>query len=183
MDWYTIFKFLHVASAVIWIGGAFIMIMLGVKAARSKNDAEIVGVVRQVAWAADRIYVPSSVATLVFGLIAAWLGNWFGTLWAILGLVGVAATIALGVVVLTPRAKKVEADYAATGVTPALVVLCLEILTIAKFDAVILFSVIADMVLKPAISDWWVLALMVIAIVGAGLVWLAPVFRKGAMAA
>ena len=67
MDWYVLFKFLHVTSAVIWIGGAFIMIMLGVKADRAKDDAEIVGVVRQVAWAADRIYVPASIATLVFG--------------------------------------------------------------------------------------------------------------------
>jgi len=30
MDWYSIIKFLHVSSAVIWIGGAFIMVILGV---------------------------------------------------------------------------------------------------------------------------------------------------------
>src|SRR5437762_3110727 len=108
MDWYTLFKFLHVASAVIWIGGAFIMIALGVRAERGKNDAEMVSVVRQVAWAAERIYVPSSISTLIFGLIAATIGVLWGELWIILGLVGVAATIALGVVVLTPRAKAVE---------------------------------------------------------------------------
>ena len=149
MDWYTIFKFLHVAAAVIWIGGAFIMIMLGAQAQRSKNDDEMVGVVRQVGWAADRIYVPSSMATLIFGLITAGLGNLWSQLWVSLGLVGVVATIALGVLVLTPRAKKVQAGFAAGGVTAEVVAVSREILTIAKFDAVLLFTVIADMVLKP----------------------------------
>lgn len=183
MDWYVLFKFLHVTSAVIWIGGAFIMIMLGVKADRAKNDAEIVGVVRQVAWAADRIYVPASIATLVFGVTVAWLGALWGNLWVILGLVGVAATIALGVVVLTPRAKKVEAGYAAGGVTPAVVAVSREILTIAKFDAVLLFTVVADMVLKPGTDDWIVLVVMAVAIVAAAAVWLTPVFRKAAVPA
>ena len=182
MDWYSIFKFLHVASAVIWIGGAFIMIMLGVKAVRAKNDVEIVGVVRQVAWAAERIYVPSSVATLVFGLITAGLGNLWGDLWVILGLAGVVATIALGVTVLTPRAKTVEHGFAAGGVTPDIVAVSREILTIAKFDAVLLFTVIADMVLKPGLSDWLILAAMVIVLVAAAALWLTPVMRKPAAA-
>ena len=183
MDWYTLFKFLHVASAVIWIGGAFVMIMLGAKADRSKNDAEIVGVVRQVAWAAERIYVPASIATLVFGLIVAGIGNLWGNLWVILGLVGVGATIALGVVVLTPRAKKVEAGYEASGVTPAIVAISREILTIAKFDAVLLFTVIADMVLKPQADDWVILIVMAVVLVAAAAVWLTPAFRKQAVAA
>lgn len=183
MDWYSIVKFLHVASAVIWIGGAFVMIMLGVKADRAKNDTEIVGVVRQVAWAAERIYVPSSVATLVFGLITAWLGNLWSNLWIGLGLAGVVATIALGVVVLTPRAKKVEAGYAAGGVTPAVVAISREILTIAKFDAVLLFVVIADMVLKPSVNDWLTLVVMAVVLLAAAALWLTPAFRKTPVAA
>ena len=182
MDWYTIFKFLHVGSAIIWIGGAFVMIMLGVKADRAKNDAEIVGVVRQVAWAADRIYVPASVATLVFGVTVATIGSLWSNLWVILGLAGVAATIALGVVVLTPRAKKVESGFAANGVTPATAALCREILTIAKFDAVLLFTVVADMVLKPDAGDWVTLLAFVVVLVAAAAVWLTPVFRRPATA-
>lgn len=182
MDWYSLFKFLHVASAVIWIGGAFVMIVLGAAADRAKNDAEIVAVVRQVAWAAERIYVPASISTLVFGVTTATIGGLWSSLWVILGLVGVAATIALGVVVLTPRAKAVEAGYKSGGVTPATVALCREILAIAKFDAVLLFTVIADMVLKPEGGDWIVLAVFVIALVAAAAVWLTPVLRKPAAA-
>jgi uncharacterized membrane protein len=178
MDWYALFKFLHVASAVIWIGGAFVMIMLGVKAERSKSDTELVGVVRQVAWAGERIYVPASISTLVFGLIVAWLGVLWSNLWVILGLVGVAITIGMGILVLTPRAKKVEAGYAAGGVTPAVVAISREILTLAKFDAVLLFTVVADMVLKPGTDDWILLVVMAVVLVAAAAIWLTPVFRK-----
>jgi hypothetical protein len=179
MDWYLIAKFLHVASAVIWIGGGLIMVLLGVKADRGKNDAELVGVVRQVAWAADRIYVPASIATLTFGVAAAWLGSLWSSLWVNLGFLGIVSTIALGVLVLTPRAKKVEAE---AGATPRAVALSRDILTIAKFDMSVLFVVIADMVLKPDPSDWaWLVAFAVV-IVAAAALWLAPVLRKPAAA-
>ena len=179
MDWYAIVKFLHVSSAIIWIGGAFIMVLLGAKADRAKNDAEIVGVVRQVAWAADRIYVPASIATLIFGVTAAWLGSLWSSLWVNLGFVGIVSTIALGVLVLTPRAKKVAAE---DGVTPKAVALSREILTIAKFDMAVLFVVIADMVLKPDLSDWGWLVAFAAVIVAAAAFWLAPVLRKVAPA-
>jgi hypothetical protein len=182
MDWYFFLKFLHLAAAVIWIGGAFIMMVLGARADRAKDDAAIVGVVRQVAWSADHIYVPASVATLIFGLLLAWLGNLWSNLWIILGLVGVAATITLGVAVLTPLSKKVAAGYAAGGASPEVVATCREILTIAKFDCVLLFAVIADMVLKPAASEWIVLLVIAVAIVVAGVLWLPPAFRKSAPA-
>ena len=183
MDWYLAFKFLHVAAAIIWIGGAFIMIMFGVKAERSRNDAELVGAVRQIAWAAERIYVPSSMATLVFGLIATWLGALWGDLWVILGLVGVASTIGMGILVLTPRAKKAEAGFAAGGATPSVVAVSRELLTIAKFDLVLLFTVVADMVLKPQLSDWALLVVMAIILLAAAALWLTPAFRKGTAAA
>jgi hypothetical protein len=168
-----------VSSAVIWIGGGLIMVLLGVRAERARNDAEIVGVVRQVAWAADRIYVPASLATLLFGVTAAWLGNLFTTLWVNLGFVGIASTIVLGVLVLTPRAKKVNAE---AGVTPEAVRLSRQILTIAKFDMTVLFVVIADMVLKPTPADWgWLAAFAVVIVAAAGL-WLTPVLRRTAAA-
>ncbi|HET8727947.1 MAG TPA: DUF2269 family protein [Alphaproteobacteria bacterium] len=182
MTWYDFFKFLHVASAVIWIGGAFIMVILGVRADRANDNAEIVQMVRQVAWAGERIYMPASIATLVFGLIVAWMGNLWANLWIILGLVGIAITIATGILVLTPRTKRVETSFASGGATPAVVATCREILTIAKFDLVLLFTIIADMVLKPTPADWIVLAIMAIVLIVAGIAFLMPVRRASATA-
>ncbi len=183
MDWYLVLKFLHVSAAVIWIGGAFIMVMLGVRASGKSDDKAIIDIVRQVAWAADRVYVPASVATLVLGLLLAWYAALWSSLWVILGLIGVATTVGLGIVVLTPMAKKVEAAFRAGRVGPDVTATCREILTIARFDLVLLFTVIADMVLKPGLSDWPVLAVMALALVAAAGVWLQPVWsRKPAVA-
>ena len=90
------------------------------------------------------------------------------------------------VVALRPgsaTAKKVEAGYAASGVTPGIVAISREILTIAKFDAVLLFTVVADMVLKPGFGAWAILAVMAVVIVVAAALWLTPAFRKGAVPA
>jgi hypothetical protein len=183
MDWYLTLKFLHVSSAVIWIGGAFIMVMLGTKADRSADDKVLVDVVRQVAWAADRIYVPASISTLIFGLILAWYGSLWANLWVILGLIGVASTVGLGILVLTPLAKNTEAGFKAGGASPDVAATSREILTIAKFDLVLLFTVIADMVLKPSPSNWQLLLIMALVLLAAAIFWLVPVLsRKPAVA-
>ncbi len=177
MDWYVVVKFLHIVSAVIWIGGAAMMILLGIRAERSKNDAEMVGVVLQVAWAGERVYVPASISTLVFGLIAAWLGSLWSELWVILGLCGVAITIGIGIGVLTPRAKRVESGHKAGGVTADVVAVSHEILTIAKFDLVLLLTVIADMVLKPEPQNWITLTVFAVVLIAAAVLFLGRLAR------
>ena len=118
MDWYTLFKLLHVLTAIVWIGGAFIMLMFGIRAVRQKNDAQLVTIAAQMGWAAERVYVPASAATVVLGLVVATIGQLWTETWVILGLVGMVITMALGILALTPRAKKVAAS---TGPSPATV--------------------------------------------------------------
>jgi hypothetical protein len=147
------------------------------------SDAEIVGVVRQVAWAAERIFVPASIATLILGLIVAWVGGLWSNLWVILGLIGVAITIGFGIGVLTPRIKKVEARFASGGAAADAVAGAREVLTLARFDIVLLFTVVADMVLKPSYADWPVLAVMAIVLIAAAAIFLMPVVRRSAVPA
>jgi len=179
MDWYTLFKFLHVVTAIIWIGGAFIMLMFGINAVRQNDDAQLVSVAAQMGWAAERIYVPASMATVVLGIIVATLGGPWGQTWVILGLVGMAITMALGIIALTPRAKKVAA---ASGPTVAIVATARQLVTLVKFDCAALFVVVADMVLKPQLSDWTTLAVMAIVVLVAAGLWLIPTIRQPAIA-
>jgi uncharacterized membrane protein len=181
MDWYSIFKFLHVVSAIVWLGGVMIMIIFGIAADRARDEKDLVGIVLKVAWAAERVFIPASIATLIFGIIATTINGLWDQLWVHLGFVGIVSTIALGVLVLTPRAKRVKADYDARGVTPTAVAVSYEILTIAKFDIAVLFTIVADMVLKPSLSDWVTLLVMALVIVGAAAIWVLPVLRKPAV--
>lgn len=182
VDWYEILKFLHVASSVIWVGGAFVMIVQGIRADRANDDPAMVGQVRQIAWVAERIYVPSSIATLAFGVGATWVNGLWSLLWINLGLGGIAITIGLGILVLTPLAKRIEAGFQAGGATPEVVSASRQLITIAKFDVTLLFTIIAVMVLKPTSSDWVELLIMALVISAAAVIWLAPAFRRSATA-
>ncbi len=71
MDLYSTLKFLHVVCAVIWVGGGFSLVFLGM-AASGRNDAEsILRIVNDVAFLTTRLFIPVSLATLVFGAAAA----------------------------------------------------------------------------------------------------------------
>jgi predicted membrane channel-forming protein YqfA (hemolysin III family) len=186
MDWYTLAKWLHVTFAIIWLGGALIMVFLGAAADRARDDNDMVWIVRKVSWCAERVFVAASILTVVFGLITVWLGNLWSHLWVILGLIGIAATIGMGIGVLTPRSKRAEAGFAAGGATPAVIAQCREILAVAKFDMVLLFTIVADMVLKPGWNDlgsWVTIAIFALVIAAAGYVFLMPTLRPKAAAA
>jgi len=174
MDWYVFFKFLHVAAAIIWIGGAFIMLVLGMDAVRRNDDARLVSILALTGWAAERVYVPASMATVLLGLVAAWLGNLWAEAWVILGLAGMAITMALGILALTPRAKRVAA---APGPTPEAVATARDMVTLMKFDCTALFVVVADMVLKPQWTDWVTAAMVLLVLAAAGF-WLLPTLRR-----
>lgn len=182
MDWYSICKFLHIVAAIVWLGGALIMVILGMAADRARDDKDIVAIVLKVAWAAERVYVPASMATLVFGIVATTINGLWSALWVNLGFVGIVVTICLGVFVLTPRAKRAKAAYEAGGATPEVIAISRDILTIARFDMAVLFTVVADMVLKPGPGDWGMLAVFAAVILVAALLFLPPAFRRAAAA-
>lgn len=183
LTWYGIFKFLHVGSAILWLGGGLFMIILGLVARRANNEDQMLGVVQQVSWAAERVYIPASVSTLVFGILTTVIGGQWAQLWVILGLLGIASTIFLGIVVLTPRAKRVEGLLKTGGPKAEAVAVSGEILAIARFDMVVLYTVVADMVLKPQWSDWLTLLIFIAVVGAAGYFFMYPLYRPKTAAA
>lgn len=174
MGWYTVFKFLHVVFAIAWLGGGLAQILLGMRASRAGDDAESIRVIRDVIYLASRVFIPASAGALVAGVAMVLLGRHWSEEWIILGLIGFAATFATGNFIIKPRADRLIALHEAQGATPPVVALGQEILAIAKFDFVMLFTVVADMVFKPLWSDWFVVLAMVVVIVAAALLFLRP---------
>ncbi len=177
MDLYSIFLFLHIASAIVWIGAGFGLVILGIAAQRANDEAASMAIVRNVVFMAPRVFMPSSIATLIFGLINAFTTWGFGLLWIWIGLAGFAATFVTGNFFLKPRAEEVDKATQAGNHARALQV-GNELLTLAKFDYTMLFVVVADMVFKPQLSSWLVLLVMVVVLVVAGYLFLLPVLRK-----
>ncbi len=178
MDAYNLVKFLHILSAVVWVGAGVGLVILGIAADQRPDKQELVRIIRNVMFMAPRVFMPASLATLVLGLIAAWLGWGFTSLWVWIGLVGFAATFCTGNFVLKPRAEKVGVIIAREGISDEAVAVGRELLQVSKFDYVMLFVVIADMVFKPGLADWLVLAVMAVAIIAAAVGFLVPVLRQ-----
>ena len=127
------------------------------------------------------MFAPSALLTFVFGVIMAWMAGLFGTLWVIIGLVGFLGTLGNGLVVLKPRVQRVIALIARDGTASDAVSQAREILRIAQVEAVVLFAVVADMVIKPAQEDYLVLLIMALAIAIAGIVFLRPMTSSAAV--
>jgi len=169
LDLYLIFKFLHVAAAIAWIGGGVTLFAMGMFAASRKDDAEMMRVLGGVGFMANRWFVPSSLATLVCGIVMATLGNLWGDAWVVLGLVGFAGTFLTGHFVL--RVKAIEAGrLMGEGRVAEAALVGRKLMQVAKFDYTMLFTVVAIMVAKPVWSDLVTLGVMgLVLAVAAGL--------------
>lgn len=173
MDWYAIFKFLHVVAAVCWVGGGVILMYQGFLAGRANNDDAQMTVIKQTAGLAMNWFIPASLATVIFGAVTATLGNSWSDAWVILGLVGFAATFCTGNFVIKPLAE-VIAKADGEGRRAEALAGGRKMLQVAKFDYVMLFTVIADMVFKPQWSDLVTLIVMAVVIAAGFAVFLLP---------
>jgi hypothetical protein len=152
--WFAFFKWIHVSVALFWVGGGVLLTVLGLKAETSNDPNEIVTLARWAAWVGERLFAPAGGVVLAMGIamlihggdpIIAW-----GKFWVIVGLVGYAITMTLGIGVLSPQAKRIAELSQTKGTThPETLAAIRRILLISRFDVAILLVVVADMVTKP----------------------------------
>ncbi|MDG4883610.1 DUF2269 family protein [Mesorhizobium sp. WSM4884] len=167
MDWYSIVKFLHVVSAILWVGGGFVLFLLGMLAERAGNTEDKLQAMRASGELGGRFFAPMSMLTLIFGLVMCgfWVG--FSDLWIIIGLAGYATTFSIGMLIFKPTGERMGAMVAKEGVTPAVLAIGQRMMNWARFDYAVMLVIIADMVLKPTLHDIGILAGMAV-VVAAG---------------
>lgn len=149
--WYALFKLVHVAVAVFWVGGGLTITALALRAERAGSPDELATVARQAAFVGERLFAPAGVVVLAMGIammVNASLG--WGRFWVDAGLAGYAVTFLTGVAFLGPESKRIakllETKGAAAAETQAAI---RRILLVARVDAGVLLLVVADMVTKP----------------------------------
>ena len=165
MDWYSIVKFLHIVSAILWVGGGFVLFLLGALAERADNIEDKLQAMRASGQLGGRFFAPTSVLTLLFGLIMCgfWVG--FSDLWIVIGLIGYATTFSIGMFIFKPIGERMGAMIAREGITPAVLAIGQRMMSAARFDYAVMLVIVADMVLKPTTHDVGILAGMVLVLV------------------
>jgi uncharacterized membrane protein len=172
MSRYELLVFLHVASAIVWLGAGSTLTMIGIKAMRSSDPLDVKGVAETSEWLTPRLFIPASLATLIFGILLVLDGPWaFDQLWIGLGLAGYAASFLTGIGFLDPESKRLHRAAAEHGPTSSEARFHTGRLVLAsRLELVVLFAVVSVMVGKPSADDTWTLVGLGTAIVA---VWLA----------
>ncbi|HXV58241.1 MAG TPA: DUF2269 family protein [Gaiellaceae bacterium] len=157
MTRYELLLFLHVATAVIWVGGATAVQLLAFRADRADDPMEMHRVSSSAEWLATRVFVPSSVLVLLFGIALVLDGPWgFDQLWIVVGLAGYAFSFLVGTLFLSPETGRIARGIEAHGPAHETVLARIRrILAVSRFELAVLFVVILDMSLKPAAGDGW----------------------------
>lgn len=93
----------HILGAIAWVGGGFVLVVLGLRARRSGDPGRIGEFGRTLAYVGPRVLAPGVAAVIVFGL---WLilanEAWdFGQLWIQLALGLFAVAFIVGVLYLS----------------------------------------------------------------------------------
>jgi uncharacterized membrane protein len=160
MDWYSLVKFLHVASAVVWVGGGFALALLALRGERANNIEAMLVAMRATGELGNRLFAPMSMLTFAFGFILCWFWVGFSDLWIVIGLAGYLTTFTVGMTVFKPTADRMAGMIAAEGITPRVLELGQRMLRFARLDYSVMLVIVADMVLKPTAADVVVLGAM-----------------------
>lgn len=182
MDWYTLIKFLHVLTAIVWVGGGFLLALTAIRAERADDREAMLVNMRNTGKLGDLVMMPSALLTLVFGLLMCWFWVGFTDLWIIIGLAGYAATFVIGAGIMKPSADRLTAIVEKEGMSPAAMAIGRRVLQIAKFDYTVMLIIVAAMVLKPTLHDVAIVGAMA-AVLVAGVVFFLIPRRGGAVAA
>jgi len=150
-SWYSTFKAVHVGFAVIWVGGGFLLTLLGLIAERQRDPVQMAVIAKQAALVGERLFSPASGIVLAAGIAMMVNLNWgWGHFWIVAGLIGFASTFVTGIGFLAPRAKRLHELMQTAGPTaPETQAAISEILLIARIDIAVLLLVVVDMVTKP----------------------------------
>lgn len=154
MSGYEVLKFLHVAAVIAWVGAPVFLTVLQARLRGAGDRATLMGIGRQMETLGKVYFSPLAATTLVTGIlmVATTDGLSFTDPWIIIGFAGIAATMGIGLGVITPTGKKLaEAAQATPPDGAAIASLSQRITNLTIINIVILFCVVWAMITKPGV--------------------------------
>lgn len=178
MTWYDLFQFLHVVAAIVWVGGGLTFVVLVATANRRGDAADVLRAYKMMIPYANRVFMQAAIVALVSGIVMLLFVPQWGAAWIIFGLLGIGVSGYLGGALLGPKTAELLRLEAKEGASAAVMAIARDVATIARFDMVLLVTIVADMVIKPMWSNFVVIILFLAIVGGAGYYFLAPILRR-----
>jgi uncharacterized membrane protein len=149
---YTLLKFLHVAAAIVWLGGAGALAVLTARLAGEPDRAALAALLRHGAAYGRAVVGPAAIVTLVAGMAAAArAGVGFGTPWLAWGFVGIVGSLLLTALPIRRAAAELGRLAAGAGPgDPRLDATRRRLTALNAANLLLLLSVVWAMVAKPS---------------------------------
>jgi uncharacterized membrane protein len=160
LTWYDFWLFLHIAFAVLWVGGSAMMQLFALRALRAGSGERLAQFAQDVEWIAARFLTAFALGAFLTGVALVWNAEFwsFGDDWIVIGLVLFGVTFLAGAGFFGPEAGRVGKLTAAEGATsPVVQARIRRLLVLSRIDLVVLFLIIFDMAVKPSFSDGWMI--------------------------
>lgn len=150
---YTSLKFVHVLSAVVWVGGASTLQAFAMRISTSGDGLRMATFAKDAEYVGTRIYLPSSIIVLISGIFTIHEsgGSWsYSQTWVQIGLAMIVVSIAIGAGFIGPEAGRVARAIEQHGPASEEARYHINrIFLVSRFELVLLLIVIFDMVTKP----------------------------------
>jgi len=112
---YELLLYIHIVSAVIWVGGAVYVQLLAIRVGRSDDPAELPRIARHFEALGSRVFVPAALALIVTGAVMTAQMWSFGQLWIAVSIALWVLSAVLGAAYLAPGSKRAAALFDAEG--------------------------------------------------------------------
>ena len=163
MTWYELLLFVHIACAIVWLGGGFLFQVYGMIELRTGDAAAIARFAGNAGRIGERLFAPASIVVVLAGVGLMLNGNWpWGRLWVDFALVAFAGSFLLGIAVLSPTAKRIEKVGPESDEGQQLI---RRVFALLRVDLLFLFAIVFAMVVKPTGDDTLVVVIAALVLV------------------
>jgi len=147
---YELLLYIHIVSAVIWVGGAVYVQLLAIRVGRSDDAVEVPRIARHFDALGSRVFVPAALLIIITGAVMT-VQMWnFGQLWIAVSIALWVLSAVLGAAFLAPGSKRAAALFDAEG--PASVAgrrVIARLFLVSRLELVSFAVIIGLMVFKP----------------------------------
>ena len=153
MTWTEFLLVVHILAAIVWLGGALMLLALGLslRGADNQRRAEFTRMTEKIP---SILFAVASIVLIVAGtlLVADVDGFDYSDTWITLAYAGWFISFLFGVGFYGPEGKRRERAIEAEGIdSPAVTKSLNRVLTVAAVDSTLITLIVVDMVVKPGL--------------------------------
>jgi uncharacterized membrane protein len=112
---YELIKYIHILAAMVWVGGAFYLQLVAIRASRSADPNDLPRFGTEVEAVGGKLFPVASIVLLIAGIIMV-VQRWsFSQAWVAVALVLWLASLLAGVLYIGPQSGRIGAQFAAEG--------------------------------------------------------------------